>query len=105
MASNQVSFDFGITFADEDNENNNENNNKLRTEHEINKYNLDQKAKNTRKKAVLCQWAISILLFMPEGCWSKPHRELCEVARHQTSPKFSMRYVLTYQPPGHSPKI
>ena len=38
------------------------------------------------------QCAISIMLFMPEGCWSKPHRELWEVARHQTSPKFPMRY-------------
>ena len=32
------------------------------------------------------------MLFMPEGCWSKPHRELWEVARHQTSPKFPMGF-------------
>ena len=38
------------------------------------------------------QWAISKMLFMPEGCWSKPHRELWEVTWHQTSPKFPMRF-------------
>ena len=38
------------------------------------------------------QWASSIMFYMPEGCWSKPHRELREVARHQTSPKFPIRY-------------
>ena len=37
------------------------------------------------------QWAISIILFMPEGWQLLPHRELREVARHQTSSKFPMR--------------
>ena len=52
------------------------------------------KQDSVRNCRVPKQWAISIMLFMPEGCWSKPtNRELWEVARHQTSPKFPMRYL------------
>ena len=38
------------------------------------------------------EWASSVMLYMPEGWMSKPHRELWEVARHPTSPKFPMRF-------------
>ena len=42
-------------------------------------------------QAIQIQWASSVMLVMAEGWWSKPHRELWEVARHQTSQKFPMR--------------
>ena len=38
------------------------------------------------------QWAISIMLFMPEGCWSKPHRELWRGLVSRNLPKFPMRF-------------